>query len=96
MLVILIMSAAVCRAQAHFDISDRVGAAYDLIFDLRLDSARALLAEERRLFPNNAIVPLFESYADFIQAFISESETDYLALTDKLLTNNSLKGNKRI
>ena len=83
-LLILIVSTTVCRAQAHFEISERVGAAYDLIFDLRLDSARALLAEERKLFPNNAILPLFESYADFIQAFISESETDYGALTDEL------------
>lgn len=69
---------------AKFDFNANCLKAYQLIFELKLDGARQMVASERKVNPDNAIVPLLENYIDFF----------YLLATDNRDDFNRLKGNK--
>nr|WP_121269972.1 tetratricopeptide repeat protein [Pedobacter schmidteae] len=69
---------------AKFDFNANCLKAYGLIFELKLHSARQLIAAEKRTNPKNSIVPLLENYADFFQLLTSDNKEDF----------DKLKGNK--
>ncbi|WP_236634443.1 hypothetical protein [Pedobacter antarcticus] len=62
---------------ANFDFNANCLKAYQLIFELKLSSARQLIAQERKVRPSNSIVPLLENYADYFQLITSESKIDF-------------------
>jgi len=69
---------------AKFDFNTNCLKAYGLIFELKLTSARHMVASEKKVNPTNAIVPLLENYIDFFQ----------LLTTDNKDLFNQLKGYK--
>ncbi len=69
---------------AKFDFNANCQKAYGLIFELKLNAARQLVALEKKGNPNNSIVPLLENYIDFFQLLTSASKGDF----------DRLKGNK--
>ena len=69
---------------AKFDFNANCLKAYGLIFELKLNAARQLIAAEKKNNPGNSIVPLLENYTDFFQLLCTESKDDF----------EKLKGNK--
>ncbi|HXH18043.1 MAG TPA: hypothetical protein VNJ07_03080 [Chitinophagales bacterium] len=58
-----------------FDFNKNCQAAYNEIFSLRLQNGKSLIAEERRLHPDNLIPLLLESYAEFLHILTSENQS---------------------
>lgn len=65
---------------AKFDFNANCLKAYELIFELKLNGARQMIAAEKKSNPNNAIVPLLENYADFFQLLTTDSKDDFTRL----------------
>ena len=59
--------------------------AYRQVFSLKFDSAKLVIALERRLFPDNVYVEYLENMMDALSVFISEDET----LLDSLEENKN-------
>ncbi|AOM76597.1 hypothetical protein BFS30_05155 [Pedobacter steynii] len=70
---------------ANFDFNANCLRAYQNIFELKLTTAKALIANEKKINPNNAIIPLLENYIDYFHLLTTESKTDF----DKLKENKS-------
>lgn len=70
---------------ANFDFNSNCQKAYVQIFELKLTSARQLVANEKRINPKNAIVPLLENYIDYFYLLSTESKTAF----DRLVENKS-------
>ncbi|MET1055132.1 MAG: tetratricopeptide repeat protein [Pedobacter sp.] len=68
---------------ANFDFNANCLRAYQLIFELKLNAARQLIATEKRTHPKNAIVPLLENYADYFYLITSENKQDFERLKDE-------------
>lgn len=66
-----------CAASANFDFNANCLKAYQLIFELKLNGARQLIAAEKKVHPKNSIVPLLENYVDYFHLITSESKTDF-------------------
>ncbi|SMC74311.1 tetratricopeptide repeat protein [Pedobacter nyackensis] len=62
---------------AKFDFNANCLKAYGLIFELKLNAARQIIAAEKRSNPKNSIVPLLENYADFFQLLCSDSKDEF-------------------
>lgn len=69
---------------AKFDFNPNCLKAYQLIFELKLNVARQMIASEKKTNPDNAIVPLLENYVDFFHLLTTDSKEDF----------NKLKVNK--
>lgn len=69
---------------AKFDFNRNCHSAYKLIFELKLNAARQLIAAEKKANPSNSIVPLLENYVDFFQLITTDNKGDF----------DRLKGNK--
>jgi hypothetical protein len=64
-------------ASANFDFNTNCLKAYQLIFELKLNPARQVIASEKRIHPKNAIVPLLENYVDYFYLITSENKADF-------------------
>ncbi|EDM36322.1 hypothetical protein PBAL39_11477 [Pedobacter sp. BAL39] len=62
---------------ANFDFNANCLKAYQQIFELKLNSARLLIANEKKANPNNAIVPLLENYVDYFHLLTTDSKADF-------------------
>jgi len=69
---------------ANFDFNTNCLNAYRSIFELKLGNAKAYISTEKKLRPNNAIIPLLENYVDYFTLITSENKADF----------DRLKGNK--
>jgi predicted negative regulator of RcsB-dependent stress response len=74
-------------AFANFDFNANCLKAYQLIFELKLTSARQLINAEKKIHPKNSIVPLLENYADYFYLITSESKIDF----DRLSAEKSVR-----
>ena len=72
-----------CAAHANFDFNANCLKAYHLIFELKLNTARQLIASEKKIHPQNAIVPLLENYVDYFYLITSENKQDFERLKDE-------------
>ena len=72
-----------CGAYANFDFNANCLKAYHLIFELKLNTARQLIAAEKKVRPQNAIVPLLENYADYFYLITSENKEDFERLKEE-------------
>ncbi|RYG22103.1 MAG: tetratricopeptide repeat protein [Chitinophagaceae bacterium] len=70
---------------ANFDFNANCLKAYQNIFELKLGNARALIANEKKIHPNNAIVPLLENYVDYFYLLTTDSKTEF----ERLETNKA-------
>lgn len=62
---------------ANFDFNANCLKAYQNIFELKLNTARILIANEKKLHPNNSIVPLLENYVDYFYLLGTDSKTEF-------------------
>lgn len=70
-------------ASANFDFNANCLKAYQNIFELKLNTARQLIAAEKKVHPNNSIVPLLENYVDYFYLLTTESKSEFERLEDK-------------
>src|ERR1700744_5361809 len=80
-LVILIGSAFSARANYVFDA--RCLDAYNAVFDFRLNDARNIIQQEKKLNPQNGITILLDNYVDYISLLTSDDKHEYDRLKDK-------------
>ena len=81
----LLISLFPLLASANFDFNDNCLKAYQSIFDLKLNTARQLIAVEKKLRPQNAIIPLLENYVDYFYLLTNESKSEF----ERLESNKS-------
>lgn len=74
-------------AFANFDFNANCVKAYQNIFELKLGTARQLIAAEKKARPQNSIIPLLENYVDYFYLLTNESKTEF----DKLEANKSAR-----
>lgn len=70
-------------AQANFDFNTNCFKAYQAVFELRLNTAKQLIAAEKRVHPDNAIVPLLENYVDYFYLITSDNKLEFDRLKDR-------------
>jgi hypothetical protein len=65
------------NASANFDFNNNCLKAYQNIFELKLNTARQLLATEKKIHPKNSIVPMLENYVDYFYLLTTESKSEF-------------------
>ncbi|TCC93749.1 tetratricopeptide repeat protein [Pedobacter frigiditerrae] len=65
------------NASANFDFNTNCQKAYQNIFELKLNAARQLIAAEKKIHPNNSIVPFLENYVDYYYLLTTESKSEF-------------------
>jgi len=70
---------------ANFDFNANCQKAYQNIFELKLNTARQLIAAEKKMHPDNGIVPLLENYVDYFYLLTTESKSEF----DRLKENKT-------
>lgn len=65
------------KANANFDFNANCLKAYQNIFELKLNTARQLIAAEKKVHPNNSIVPLLENYIDYFYLLTTENKAEF-------------------
>lgn len=91
-LFLLVIFISPTKLFANFDFNANCLKAYQCIFELKLATAKQLIANEKRLRPNNAIVPLLENYVDYFYLLSTESKAEFERLAgnkDKRLSQIS-------
>ncbi|TKC12672.1 tetratricopeptide repeat protein [Pedobacter polaris] len=71
----LLLSSSI--AKANFDFNANCLKAYQSIFELKLNTARQLIAAEKKAHPNNSIVPFLENYVDYYYLLTTESKSEF-------------------
>lgn len=70
-------------SRADFEFNSNCIKAYQAIFDLRLDEAKILIQNEKRLNPGNGIPILLDNYIDYFTLLTSENKADYMRLKNQ-------------
>jgi hypothetical protein len=70
-------------ASAKFEFNTNCLKAYEAIFSLKLITARQLIANEKRLNPENGIVPLLENYIDYFYLLTTDSKNEFERLKQR-------------
>ncbi|RYD93573.1 MAG: tetratricopeptide repeat protein [Sphingobacteriales bacterium] len=60
--------------------------AYNAIFGLRLNEARALIREEKQQNPQNGITIMLENYVDYFSILTSDNKNDYAKMKERRST----------
>ena len=68
---------------ANFDFNANCLKAYHHIFELKLSSARQIIANEKKIHPNNGIVPLLENYVDYFYLLTTDNKSEFERLVDQ-------------
>ncbi|SKB91106.1 tetratricopeptide repeat protein [Daejeonella lutea] len=76
-------------SKANFDFNSNCIKAYQAIFDLRLNDAKALIQNEKKQNPNNGITILLDNYIDYFTLLASENKSDYERLKNNKATRLS-------
>lgn len=85
--LLLLVSLLPFGAFANFDFNANCVKAYQNIFELKLNTAKALIAAEKKARPQNSIIPLLENYVDYFYLLTVESKTEF----EKLEANKSAR-----
>ncbi len=75
--LLLLFSLSPLSMLANFDFNANCLKAYQNIFELKLSTARQLIANERKVHPNNAIIPLLENYIDYFYLLSTDNKQDF-------------------
>ncbi len=65
------------QSSASFSFNNNCKSAFQAIFDLRLNDAKAIIANEKKVNPNNGITILLDNYVDYFSAMTSENKVDF-------------------
>lgn len=76
-LIVVIFLLFPLSVAANFDFNANCIKAYQLILELKLNTARQLIAAEKKMQPNNAIVPLLENYVDYFYLLSTDRQQDF-------------------
>lgn len=76
-LTVFFVLAFSASARANFDFNGNCVKAYQNILELKLASAKQLIANEKKMRPNNAIVVLLENYWDYFYLITTDSKLEY-------------------
>ncbi|MDQ7950075.1 MAG: tetratricopeptide repeat protein, partial [Pedobacter sp.] len=81
----LIIFLLICppKVSANFDFNANCLRAYQQIFELKLPAARQLIAAEKKIHPNNSIIPLLENYVDYLYLLTTENKAEFERLEEK-------------
>lgn len=79
----LVLSGFAFKANANYVFDSRCLDAYNAIFDFRLNDARAIIQQEKKLSPDNGITILLDNYIDYITLLTSDNKHDYDILKDR-------------
>lgn len=74
-------------ANAYYEFDGKIQESYTALLNLKFDDAAQILSKERTEKPGNDLVFLFENYADFLKAFISEED----AAAQQLKKNTAMR-----
>lgn len=85
--VLLLISLLPLGASANFDFNANCVKAYQNIFELKLGTAKALIAAEKKARPQNSIIPLLENYVDYFYLLTNESKSEF----ERLEANKSAR-----
>ncbi len=69
---------------AGFDWNEACRNAYQAMWTLDFSSVHLQLIQEKKNNPANPVIPYIEHYSDFLKAFITEEEMDFLQLKNNL------------
>src|ERR1700748_3131254 len=83
LLFLLIFLGSAFTASANYVFDSRCLDAYSAIFDFRLNDARNIIQQEKKLEPQNGIAILLENYVDYISLLTSDNKHDYDKLKGK-------------
>lgn len=75
------------NTSANFDFNQNCVRAYQSIFQLKLNTARQLIAAEKKARPNNSIIPFLENYVDCYYLLTNESKSEF----ERLEANKSAR-----
>jgi len=64
-------------AKADFALDQNCTSAFKAIFELRFPEAKRLIADEKRINPDNGIIHLLENYMDYFYLLTSSNRADY-------------------
>lgn len=70
-------------AKADFALDPNSTAAFKAIFELRFPEAKKLIAEEKRVNPDNGIIVLLENYMDYFYLLTSSNRAEYEKYKDR-------------
>jgi len=80
--LLILLSISPFASFANFDFNANCIKAYQNIFELKLSSARQIIANEKKTHPNNGIVPLLENYVDYFYLLTTDSKSEFDRLVD--------------
>ena len=83
LLFILVLLSSSLTANANYNFDARCLDAYNAIFDFRLNDARAIIQQEKKLNAQNGIAILLDNYVDYISLITSDDKHQYEKLKDK-------------
>jgi hypothetical protein len=81
--LVLLFVCSQLSLKANFVFDTTAAAAYKAIFDLRLNDARAYIAEEKRNNPQNGISILLDNYVDYFHLLTSDNKADYIKFKER-------------
>lgn len=67
-------------SRANFDFNANCIKAYEAIYDLRLNDAKALIQNEKKQNPGNGITILLDNYVDYFTILTTENKAEYTRL----------------
>src|SRR5687767_9800855 len=83
-LVIIFLMIPGYTTASNFELNPSLKKAYELVHLLRFNEATEIIWNEKKRHPDNVAVAYVESQMDFLRAFISEEEVDFIRLKRNL------------
>ena len=67
---------------ANIDFNQNITTIQNEIYNLHFEKAKKLIAIEKKLHPENAAIAACENNLDFMHAFLTEQESDFIKRKD--------------
>ena len=75
--IVFFLTICFLSASANFDFNPNCVKAYQNIFELKLNTARHLIAAEKKAHPSNSIIPFLENYVDYFYLLTNENKAEF-------------------
>ena len=88
--MVAVLLLATSTVKANFDFNANCIKAYEQILSLRLNAGKEIIANEKKINPNNSIPYLLDNYVDFFTIMTSENKGEF----ERLKNNKSMRLNR--